>query len=79
MTRACSGRINGIAPDIAPTQLEIARRVMVGLAAARIMPRSEGCCAHRECMRVMDDIIQEEGLEEQLEERVVAETGNTSF
>ena len=30
-------------------------------------------------MRVMDDIIQEEGLEEQLEERMVAETGNTNF
>ena len=29
-------------------------------------------------MRVMDDIIQEEGLEE-LEERMVAETGNTNF
>ena len=27
----------------------------------------------------MDDIIQEEGLEEQLEERMVAETGNTNF
>ena len=27
----------------------------------------------------MDDIIQEEGLEEELEERMVAETGNTNF
>ena len=30
-------------------------------------------------MRVMDDIIQEEGLEEELEERLIAETGNTNF
>ena len=27
----------------------------------------------------MESIIQEEGLEEQLEERMIAETGNTSF
>ena len=30
-------------------------------------------------MRVMENIIQEEGFEEQLEERMIAETGNTSF
>ena len=30
-------------------------------------------------MRVMDDIIQEQGLEEELEERMIDETGNTNF
>ena len=30
-------------------------------------------------MRVMEDIIQEQGLEEELEDRMIDETGNTYF
>ena len=30
-------------------------------------------------MRVMDDLIQEHGLDQELEERMIDQTGNTSF
>ena len=30
-------------------------------------------------MRVMDELIEDHGLEEELEDRMVAETGNTNF
>ena len=35
--------------------------------------------AHRENMRVIDEFIQEQGLEEELEDRMIDETGNTNF
>ena len=34
---------------------------------------------HRVNMRVMDDVILENGLDEELEDRLVQETGNTNF
>ena len=34
---------------------------------------------HRRNMRVMDALIEDHGLEEELEDRMVAETGNTNF
>ena len=34
---------------------------------------------HRRNMRVMDDVITENGLEQELEERLIEETGNTNF
>ena len=35
--------------------------------------------AHRVNMRVMDELMREQGLEEELEERMEDETGNTNF
>ena len=35
--------------------------------------------AHRKNMRVMEEFIQERGLEEELEQRMIDETGNTNF
>ena len=34
---------------------------------------------HRENMRVMDNLIQEHGLDQELEDRLIDETGNTNF
>ena len=34
---------------------------------------------HRRKMRVMDELIEDHGLEEELQERLVDETGNTNF
>ena len=35
--------------------------------------------AHRRNMRVMDDVINENGLADELEDRMIEETGNTNF
>jgi len=34
---------------------------------------------HRENMRIMDDVIVDNGLEQELEHRLIEETGNTNF
>ena len=35
--------------------------------------------AHRDQMRIIDDLIKEQGLEEELEDRIFYETDNTSY